>query len=104
MMQLATSLAYLFIPLYGPKGTDLTAFAVDIALITDAGAEPSGGDWHAATWLSPDGIKPKEAALLVGPTAGVVYPSGEFMAFARLTAGAEKPVLPAGRVRIGAGQ
>jgi hypothetical protein len=104
MMQLASSLAYLFIPLYGPKGTDLTQFPVDLALITDAGAEPSGGDWHAATWISPDGVKPKEAALLIGPGGGTVYPSGEYMAYARLTAGAEKPVLPAGRVRIGAGQ
>ncbi len=102
MMQLASSLAYLFVPLYGPKGTDLTQYAVDLALITDAGAEPSSGDWHAATWLSPDGIKPKEAALLIGPTAQV-YASGEYMCYARITAGAEKPVLPSGRVRIGAG-
>src|SRR5260221_12252121 len=91
MMQLASSLAYLFVPLYGPKGTDLTAFPVDLALITDAGAEPGAGDWHAATWLSPDGIKPKEAALLIGPTAQV-YASGEYMCYARITAGAEKPV------------
>src|SRR5260221_4146022 len=104
MMQLASSLAYLFVPLYGPKGTDMTAFPGDLALSADAGAEPRGTDWHAPTWLSPDGIKPKEAALLIGPGGGTVYPSGEFMAFARLTAGAEKPVLPAGRVRIGAGQ
>jgi len=103
MMQLATSLAYIFVPVYGPANIDKTQFPVDIALITDAGAEPASGDWHAATWLSPDGIKPKEAALLVGPTAQV-YASGEYMAYARLTAGAEKVVEPAGRVRIGAGQ
>jgi hypothetical protein len=103
-MQLASSLAYLFIPLYGPASLgDLTQYPVDLALITDAGAEPAAGDWHAATWLSPDGIKPKEAALLVGPTAQA-YASGEYMCYARITAGAEKPVLPSGRVRIGAGQ
>jgi hypothetical protein len=103
MMQLASSLAYLFVPLYGPKGTDLTQFAVDLALITDTGAEPASSDWHAAAWLSPDGIKPKEAALLIGPTAQA-YASGEYMCYSRIHAGPELPVLPAGRVRIGAGQ
>src|SRR5258707_1069057 len=102
MMQLASSLAYLFVPLYGPKGTDLTQYAVGRALTPDAGAEPSSGAWPAAPWLSPDGIKPKEAALLIGPAAQV-YASGEYMCYARITAGAEKPVLPSGRVRIGAG-
>jgi hypothetical protein len=101
-MQLAASLAYIFVPWTSPVGVDPTQFTVDIALCPDDGREPASGDFHAAVWMSPGGTAaPKEAALLVGPGGAAVYAAGEYMAFARITAGAERPVFPAGRVRIG---
>lgn len=99
---LALDKGYLFIPLYGPASAgDLTQYVAEIALVADTGIEPVNGDFHTATWLSPDGIKPKEAALLIGNGAPVTYAPGPYMAFARITAGSEVRVLEAGRVRIG---
>jgi len=93
---------YLFVPVYGPASAgDLSQYTVEIALIADTGIEPVSGDFHAAQWMSPDGIKPKEAALLIGPGGGTIYAAGSYMAFARITAGTEVRVLEAGRVRIG---
>ena len=103
MSQLTTSMARMFVPVYGPPGTDLTALAVDLALIPDDGSasEPASGDWHAAVWLSPDGIKPKEASLLIGAPNGQVYAAGDYVVFARVTATPEVPVIECGRWSIG---
>ncbi len=95
-MQLAgTTKEYVCIPVKGPAGVDVTQYAAQIALMPDTGAEPGAGDWHAAAWLN------GEAVLLVGPGGGTVYPPGEYMAWAQLTAGAEVPVMVSGRVRVG---
>jgi len=95
MLILGTSREYIRIPVTGPAGTDVTALAAEIALVADPGIEPADVDYHAATWIS------GEACLLIGPAAPVDYPDGEYMAYVRLTAGAERPVLRAGRVRVG---
>jgi len=97
--QLATSKAYVFIKVTGP--TDPTGYAVQMALVTDDGREPAAGDWHTATWMAPRPGAPLEAALLVGPSGGTVYPPGDYMAYVTLSAGAEAPVIPSGRVRVG---
>src|ERR1700748_3382651 len=94
----ATSRTYIYIPVVGPDSAgDLTQYTVEAALIDDDGSEPLSGDWHAATWIG------GEAALLVGPGGGAatLYQAGDYFAFARGTAGDEKPVIPSGRVRIG---
>lgn len=101
-MLLATSRAYMFVPVTGPLGTDLTQYPVELALIADTGTEPADADYHAGQWLAPDTAAGKQAALLVGPGGGgVTYLPGEYMAYVRITAGLERPVLRAGRVRIG---
>jgi hypothetical protein len=92
---LASSKTYVYIPIDPPPGIDPTAYPVEAALIPDKGEEPAETDWHPASWIG------GEAALLVGPGGGTVYPEGEYFAFARVTAGVEKPVLPSGRVRVG---
>jgi hypothetical protein len=89
---LGTSREYIRIPVTAPAGVDPTLLAAEIALVADPGAEPGDADYHAATWIG------GEACLLVGPTAAD-YADGEYMAYLRLTSGAERPVLRAGRVR-----
>lgn len=90
-----TSKEYILIPPSGPKGVDLTQYTAEIALVADDGSEPADTDYHPATWLG------GEAALLEGPGGTVDYPNGEYMAWLRITAGAERPVIPAGRIRVG---
>lgn len=90
----ATSTEYLYIPVHGPDGVDLTVYAVEIALVAEDAGEPSAGDWKAATWENGD------ARLLV--SAGD-YADGLYMAWVKITAGVETPVLRSGRVQVGAG-
>lgn len=94
MLILGTSREYIRIPVTGPAGVDVTLLAAEIALVADPGIEPVDADYHAATWIA------GEACLLAGAGA-VDYADGEYMAYLRLTAGAERPVLRAGRVRVG---
>jgi hypothetical protein len=96
-----TSTEYLFVPVFGPQGTDPTQYTAQVALVAE-GREPGDGDWHAATWLAPAPAQDPQAALLVGPgTGAVAYPQGEYVAWAKLAAGSEAPVMKSGRVRIG---
>lgn len=97
MLILGTSREYIRIPVTAPAGVDPTLLAAEIALVADPGPEPADADYHAATWIA------GEACLLAGPggSGAVDYPDGEYMAYVRLTAGAEKPVRRAGRVRVG---
>jgi hypothetical protein len=92
---LGTSREYIRIPVTAPAGVDVTLLAAEIALVADPGTEPVDADYHAATWIA------GEACLLAGAGGAVDYPDGEYMAYLRLTAGAERPVLRAGRVRVG---
>jgi len=104
MGQLAGSLERVYVPLFGPPGTDLTQYPVYLALVADNGQEPGSGDWVAADWLAPDPTRPtvKEAALLIGTGIGAVpYAPGTYMVFGRLTASDEQPAIKAGRWRIG---
>lgn len=98
MRILATSRVYVRIPIDPPEGVpDVTVYTPEAALIADDGTEPIEEDWQSATWIK------GEAALLIGPGTPLeaVYKPGDYMAFARITAGAERVVLPSGRVRIG---
>jgi hypothetical protein len=90
-----TSRPYLFIPLHGPVDPNSPGYTTEIALVADDGREPADADWHAAQWIG------GEPCILFGPGAPFAYATGFYMAFARLTAGAERLVLEAGRVRIG---
>lgn len=89
----------MFVPIYGPAGTDLTQFPADLALVAE-GVEPGAADWHAATWLAPEPGDAPEASLVIGGT-GVAYPAGEYIAWWRLTTATERPADVSGQVRIG---
>jgi hypothetical protein len=92
----ASSRQYVYIGVNPPPGIpDVTVYPAEVALVPDNGAEPLDGDYHAASWIR------GEAALLVGPGGGTVYAPGDYMLFGRITAGAERPVMRSGRVRIG---
>lgn len=96
MRILATSRAYVYIGIDPPDAvTDVTVYVPEACLIADDGTEPIESDWQPATWIG------DEVALLVGEGGAVVYKPGDYFAFARITAGAERLVLPSGRVRIG---
>lgn len=91
-----TSREFMYIPIEPPATvTDVTVFPCEAALVPDDGSEPADGDYHPASWIA------GEVALLVGPGGGTVYLPGEYMAFARITASQERPVIKSGRVRIG---
>lgn len=95
-----SSLVRMFVPVHGPAGVDLTAFPVELALVPE-GAEPTDGDYHAASWVVPEAGDAPEPSLVIGSPTGVPYLASNYMAWARLTAADERPVLKAGRVRIG---
>lgn len=92
MLLLATSTEYIFVPLDGPPGLDLTQYQVGIAVVPDAGIEPDLDDYQTATWI--DG----EAAFL--PSSGQ-YPAGQYMVYARISNPPEDIRLESGRLRIG---
>jgi hypothetical protein len=95
---LATTKENLLIGIDAPASAgDVTQYVCEAALIHDDGSEPADADYHPATWIG------AEVALLVGPGGGVEYAAGDYMAFARITAGAERPVMRSGRVRVGGG-
>jgi hypothetical protein len=97
MLKLLSSTQYIYVPVTAPGNTDVTAFAVSIALILESvGGEPATGDYRSATWTSTDGLP--EATLLI---AAADYPAGEYLAFVRVVAGAEDVRMFSGRVRIG---
>jgi hypothetical protein len=88
------SVEYVQFPIAGPPGVDVTTFPVEVAVVTEAHGEPPPGDpaWTAGSWLG--GL----ASLLVDET---VLGNGDYVVFGRLTASPEKPVVRAGRVRLG---
>jgi hypothetical protein len=98
-----TSVIYMYVPIEPPSTIpDVTVYQGEVALIADDGTEPLDTDYYPADWVmwpGPLGAPQPNLALLVGGAA--VYETGDYMAFARVTAGAEVPVLKSGRVRIG---
>ena len=96
----------LYVPVWPPHGTDPTIYPVEIAL-TGIGDEPADADYHPAEWAAGRvTVLPAvwEAWMMVGPGGtGVVFPPGDYMAWARVDVGPldERPVLKSGRVRIG---
>lgn len=93
MLKLSTSTEYLYVPVTGPDGVNLTVLPVSIALRLEAlGGEPSVNDYAAATWVN------GEAALLL--TAAAVA-DGQYLVFVRLQASPEDIRMLAGRLRIG---
>ncbi len=94
----ATSTEYVYIPVTGPPGVDPTASAVDVAFVGEQAGEPLSTDWKAATWATDPSSGKPAARLLV--TAGD-YPAGSYMAYVRLHASPELPVMESGRVRVG---
>jgi hypothetical protein len=94
-----TSRIRMFIQIQVPRyATNWQALPAEIAMIKDVeGEEPADTDYHPALWIG------KAVTMLVGdggPPA-VAYPPGDFMAWARIHAGDEVPVLRSGRVRVG---
>jgi hypothetical protein len=88
------SVEYIPFPVSGPPGVDVTTLPLEVAIVTEAHGEPPPADpaWTAGLWLN--GM----AAALVDET---VLGNGDYVVFGRLTASPEKPVVRAGRVRLG---
>ena len=98
-MQLyTTSTEYVFIPVRGPKGVDLTAFPVSMAIVDEQAGEPAGGSYSAAAWATNPDTGATECRLLI--TAGSLA-AGSYMAWVKVTATPEVPVMQAGRIRVG---
>jgi hypothetical protein len=95
----ATSRVRMFIQIQIPRYlTNWQLLPGEIAMIKDVeGDEPGDTDYHPALWVG------RALTMLVGEGApgAVLYPPGDFMAWARIHAGAEMPVLRSGRVRVG---
>lgn len=87
------STEYVFVPVSAPAGLDVTTLTAEIALVAE-GSEPAGGDWNAAEWAA------GQAAMLYGPGEST-YTAGHYMAWLRITSGAQKITTVAGRVRVG---
>ncbi len=88
---------YVLFAVTGPQA-DLTAFPVEAAIVPEGTGEPAPGSsaWKPGTWLG------GEAALLVDLSTGTPdYAQGDYVLFGRVTAGAERPVMQAGRVSVG---
>lgn len=93
MSKLSSSTEYMYIPVTGPTGTDLTQFTVSAALIPEStGGEPADSDYKPATWVN------GEVALLI--TKGE-YPDGQYLSFVRVLVSPQDLRLLAGRYRIG---
>lgn len=94
MHVLGTSNEYICIPLRGPE-TDLTGYAVYIAVVAEDAGEPATGDYQTASWINGEVCwKPStDWATDVG--------TGSFMAYARIVAAPEDVRVISGRVRVG---
>jgi hypothetical protein len=92
MLLETTTQEYILVPVTGPDGVDLSLLPVFLALVPDGAQDPGSGDWKAAAWVG------GEIGLIYHPGD---YPPGEYMAWWKITAGAEIPVAKSGRVRIG---
>jgi hypothetical protein len=91
--KLSSSTQYVFIPVTGPAGLDLTTTAASIALLAEAtGGEPADGDYKTAIWSA------GEAVLLISKGD---YPDGQYLAFVRVVHAPEDVRLFSGRIRIG---
>lgn len=77
---------------------ELNSQTVELAFLSSYTAEPSGGDWHAATWLTPAGTT-RTAGVLIGPGA-LVLAEGTWNVWWRLTDTPEVPARKAGRITI----
>lgn len=77
--------------------SDPTSYSVRVAVLPE-GERPEEADWHAATWLTVDGIP--HVALLVGPGGAVDLPPGVYRTWTEITAPPEKPVLTSPRFQI----
>jgi hypothetical protein len=96
----------MYIPVWPPFGTDPTIYPVEIGLSADLGKEPIDAAYHPAQWATRRvSVVPAvwEAWMMVGPGGGIVYATGEYMAWVRIDVGPldERPVLKSGRVRFG---
>lgn len=99
MQKLLSSRTYMRIGIDPPDDLDgpLTGYPCEAALIADDGTEPQESDWHTAEWIG------GKVSLMIGPGGALDPGEGDWMAFARITAGQEQPVLKSGRVTIGLG-
>lgn len=87
------SVEFLKIPITG--SSDLATFAVEMAVLPD-GQDPDTGDWKTAEWSTAG-----EAMILIGPGTSLPLTKGvTYVAWARITAAPETPVLTSGKVHI----
>jgi hypothetical protein len=90
----ASSTEYLHVPVTAPAGADLTATAVQIAVVAHS-ANPAGAEWQDATWQ--DGA----ARILVGPGTSTPLAPGDYKVWLRVDPpGAEDIVRKAGILTV----
>ena len=77
---------------------ELGAQTVELAFLTSNTGEPTGGDWHTATWLGTAGTT-RNVGVLIGP-GGLVLAEGTWWCWFRLTDTPEVPARRAGRITI----
>jgi hypothetical protein len=46
-----TSTQYMFLPVYGPPGVDLTQYPVQVALVPEDAGEPAPSAYQPADWI-----------------------------------------------------
>jgi len=80
-------------------GAPLAGLPAGIAIIpwSSPEQEPDDGDYIAATWEGDTGW----ASIHIGPGTPHVFEAGEYVVWARLTAGDRKPVRRSGLLTIG---
>ncbi len=103
-MQLnVTDQRYVVVPLYGPPGVDLTQYTVVMAIIAEANGEPQPGDYAAAEWVTGSADVARGSAQAQQLVTANSLTAGAYMAWAKVQAGSEIPVLASGRILVGAG-
>lgn len=82
-------------PLYVEFSADLSAAGVELAVVLESQGEPDDGDYHATTWQG------SEVVLPIGKDSGVPLSPGEYVVWARWTAGDYQPVRRSGVLTVG---
>ena len=82
-------------PLYVPFSEDLSTAGVQLAVVLESQGEPDDADYHATTWES------GEAVLPIGKDSSVELAPGEYVVWARWTAGSYQPVRRSGVLTVG---
>jgi len=88
----ATSSPNIFVPLFGPVGTNWATVPVTMAFQPNDIGEPATGDYKSATVIGQEAVH----QVIAGDLG-----AGEYMIWVRMQVSPEDIRLPAGRLRVG---